>query len=78
MENCLELKCEKCGASTTVAVAESADETGVVRCTACDSPLATIGELHARIVQEALGLGPTELRDDHVPVDGAFGERPGR
>jgi ribosomal protein S27AE len=76
MDNDAQLTCERCGETTVLAIAEDRRETDVVTCSSCGAGLATVGQLHARFAQQALGLGATDLRDDHVPVDGELGERP--
>jgi hypothetical protein len=76
--NELTCRCESCGTANSFCVAEDAGEHEVVHCSACGHAMATVGQLHARIAQQALGLGATDLRDDHVPVDGELGERPNR
>ena len=77
MENAVSIECRHCGARSQACVPEAADEHEIVFCAACGKPTATVGQLHAIVAQEALGLGATELRDDHIPVDGELGERPG-
>jgi len=77
MHNTIEVRCPACGMAAKVTVEERAGEHDPVPCPACGARLALAGELQARIAQQALGLGATELRDDHVPVGGAFGEQPG-
>lgn len=77
MDNRIDCQCSACGAANRFTVAESGDEREVLRCGTCGNGIATVAQLHARIAQQALGLGATELRDDHVPVGGELGERPG-
>lgn len=77
MDNRVTLECSHCGAENGYCVPESADEAETVACARCGSPVASIGQIHALVAQQALGLGATDLRDDHVPVDGELGERPG-
>jgi ribosomal protein S27AE len=77
VENQDRLTCGHCGAVIDMIVGESEREDEIVHCPACSAVVATVGQLHARFAQQALGLGATELRDDHVPVDGELGERPG-
>lgn len=76
MENEARLTCERCGNSAVLSIAEDTPEHDVVACPSCGAGLATVGQLHAQVAQQALGLGATDLRDDHVPVDGELGERP--
>lgn len=78
MENEIERRCGSCGNIVKLAVREDAEEQRAVSCPSCGQPIATVGELHAQVAQEALGLGATDLRDDHVPVGGAIGEQPGQ
>ena len=77
-ENVVERRCTLCDTVVRVTVSENSRDGLTVPCPSCGAPLATVAELHAQIAQEALGLGATDLRDDHVPVDGAMGEQPGR
>lgn len=77
MENSITIRCENCGGASSVCVPEDGVETDRISCPACGRRVATVGQLHAQVAQEALGLGATDLRDDHVPVDGEMGERPG-
>lgn len=77
MDNRVESTCRACGAANAFLIAEAADEAEMLHCAACGAGVASVGQLHAEIAQQALGLGATELRDDHVPVDGELGERPG-
>lgn len=76
MDNLVKVECPQCERTNGVRVSEEAAEQEVVRCGFCGQPMATIGQLHAQVAQEAIGLGATDLRDDHVPVDGELGERP--
>jgi Zn ribbon nucleic-acid-binding protein len=78
LQNELRCACDRCGADNRFAIAEDAPEHDIVHCAACGHAMASVGQLHARIAQQALGLGATELRDDHVPVEGEPGERPNR
>ena len=78
MNNQIACKCSACGTDNTFLIEEGANETLVMHCANCDAGIATVGQLHARIAQQALGLGATDLRDDHVPVGGELGERPGQ
>jgi hypothetical protein len=78
MENLVSLSCHHCGTVNQVCVAEDAAETQMLTCRACGQGLASVRQAHAQVAQEALGLGATDLRDEHVPVDGELGERPGR
>ena len=78
MRNVVEQDCPQCGRRNRLSVEEAADETATVACVQCGAAIATVGQLHALLAQQALGLGATELRDDHVPVAGALGEQPGR
>lgn len=77
MENTAMVRCPDCGELNAYRVAEEAPEERTVICASCGAATATVGQLHALMAQQALGLGATELRDDHVPVDGELGERPG-
>jgi hypothetical protein len=70
MENTIDLRCSHCGALNRPLVPEEAPETGNISCVICGQTLATIGQVHAKVAQEALGLGVDELSDDHVPVGG--------
>jgi len=78
MRNIVEQDCPHCGRGNRMSVEETADETATAACVHCGAAIATVGQLHALFAQQALGLGATELRDDHVPVDGEFGEQPRR
>ena len=77
MENQVDFECPQCGARNSIRVAEGGDEKASVACSSCQAEMVTVGQLHALIAGQALGLGATELRDDHVPLDGECGERPG-
>jgi DNA-directed RNA polymerase subunit RPC12/RpoP len=75
MDNPIDLRCSHCGVLNKVLVPETAPETGKIRCANCGMSIATFGQAHAKLAQEALGLGADELSDDHVPVGGPpFGE----
>ncbi len=78
MNNRIEVQCAACGRLVSISVEETADEHEVLRCPSCDHAIGTVGQAHALVAQQALGLGATDLRDDHVPVDGQLGEEPGR
>ena len=75
MQNIVALECKNCGAENRIAVGDSDPEDEAVACWRCGAPLSTKGKLHARLAQEAAGIGADELRDDHVPLGGPpFGE----
>lgn len=76
MQNTVYVNCPTCGQSTRVLIDETGDEAATITCSHCGKAAATVGQAHALVAQQALGLGVTELRDDHVPVNGAFGEQP--
>ncbi len=75
MKNAMTMRCDKCGAENRINLDESTPDHEKIACSACGHALATVGQLHAKIAQEALGLGADDLSDDHVPLGGPpFGE----
>ena len=75
MDNVVSLTCPACGKADRFLVPERADESEVIRCAHCGEPVSTIGKAHALVAQQAAGIGPDELSDDHVPLGGPpFGE----
>lgn len=76
MNNRVTLHCPHCGGVNQYDIPEAAEEAQGVFCGCCSAAVATIGQIHALVAQQAIGLGATELRDDHVPIDGELGERP--
>ncbi|MBJ3786740.1 hypothetical protein [Devosia sediminis] len=75
MNNQITLACPHCGADNQVVVEDDADELTKIACSACGHTVSTIGQVHAKIAQQAAGIGASELADDHVPLGGPpFGE----
>lgn len=70
MHNRITLACPHCSAPNEVIVSEGADNLEAVQCQVCGQILATIGQLHAKIAQQAAGIGNSDLADDHVPLGG--------
>lgn len=70
MDNKVTVDCPHCGARNDVVVSEMADDHDTVQCHACGHRLASVGQLHAKVAQEAAGIGGGDLADDHVPLGG--------
>lgn len=70
MQNKIALNCHRCGALNDLTVSDCADEFDDCPCHSCGVSLATMGQLRAKIAQQAAGIGSSELADDHVPLGG--------
>lgn len=70
MENAIELDCPHCDTRVSVTVSETADDREVIACPNCGREAARAGLLHARLAQQADGIGAGDLADDHFPLGG--------
>lgn len=70
MDSRVIIECPHCSTTNEVVVHELGNEDEVVKCSNCGHALSTVSKLHAKIAQEAAGIGPGELADDHVPLGG--------
>lgn len=70
MDNKITLNCPHCDARNDILVGEAADDHDMIKCQRCGYNLASIGQLHAKLAQQAAGIGNSDLADDHVPLGG--------
>lgn len=70
MEAPVVMTCGNCGRQHAYPFGDRQPDTDAVACLHCGRRFAIVGELRARAAQQAIGIGASEARDDHVPLDG--------
>ena len=70
LNNKITVNCPHCEERNEIHLGELVDDHHIVQCIQCGKAIATVGQLHAKLAQQAAGIGDGDLADDHVPLGG--------